>query len=869
MGTANEISRDYYYSEIKYMNKISLIVLGCVLSFATGVYAQEGRQGLDLQAHRGGRGLLPENSIPAMLNAVALGARTLELDCVISADRKVVVSHDPFISGSIMQKPDGSAITKAEEKTYAIYTMSYDSIRRFPEGVRPYPQFPRQQQLATYKPLLADLIDSVEAFVKRRHLKPVYYNMETKSDPAGDDLFHPKPEPFVSLIMDIVQAKGIAGRVTIQSFDPRTLQVLHRRYPDQVTALLVENKDGLDANITRLGFVPTIYSPYYPLVNKELVKAAHDRKIAVLPWTVNEETDMRAMTDLGVDGIISDYPDRLVHLFGSYQAAARTSTGPGSPADQLPARVTQYTADIEDLQKVYIFKDSPEYFERFRQYNKAALSSLQELSFHELSISDQVDYILLQKEIRHALLELDQAQKTYEQVKFAVPFAARLMEIQIQRRRGHVADATGIAQALDSVKLHVKAARLLVEKQAPALSRSQTKKIIDITESIQAGLKNVYTFYNGYDPAFTWWVKKPYQDADTALNGYVQFLLSRLTGDNTAINPIGEDKLKELLQYEMVAYGPKDLVEIANRQFAWCEAEMKKASAELGFGDNWKAALEKVKLHHPEPGKQPEVVNALAEEAIQFIESRDLVTIPPLAKEAWRMFMLTPEEQRYAPFFLGGESILVGYPTEDMDEATKVGSMRSNNYGFSHATVFHELIPGHNLQGFMDRRYKSYRGLFSTPFSVEGWALYWEMLLWDKGFQKTPEEKIGALFWRMHRCARIIFSLNYHLGKWTPQQCIDFLIERVGHEKFSAESEVRRSFSGGYGPLYQIAYMMGGLQLRALHHEWVDSGKMTDKAFHDAFLHENSMPIEMFRATISGQKLAVDYTAQWKFADDL
>jgi hypothetical protein len=404
-----------------------------------------------------------------------------------------------------------------------------------------------------------------------------------------------------------------------------------------------------------------------------------------------------------------------------------------------------------------------------------------------------------------------------------------------------------------------------LDKHAP-LSRAQIKMIVDVTESIREGLKNVETFYEGYDPSYTWWVKGPNHVADSALAAYDAYV-GGLVKATDAVNPIGEDKLKELLQYEMVPYGPKDLVDIANKQFSWCEVEMKKAAAALGYGDNWKAALEKIKEHHELPGGQPEMVNNLAEGAIQFIEGKDLVTIPSMAKEAWRMFMLTPEEQRFAPFFLGGESILIGFPTNDMPDSIKVMSMRSNNYGFSHATVFHELIPGHNLQGFMNRRYKSYRWLFDTPFSVEGWALYWEMLLWDKGFHATPEEKIGALFWRMHRCARIIFSLNYHLGKWTPAQCVDFLVEKVGHERFSAESEVRRSFHGDYGPLYQIAYMMGGLQLRALHHEIVDGGKMTDKAFHDAFLHEGTMPIEMFRATITGQPLRPDFTTQWRFAE--
>ena len=538
-------------------------------------------------------------------------------------------------------------------------------------------------------------------------------------------------------------------------------------------------------------------------------------------------------------------------------------------SDQLPDRIRAYEADVRGLKKVYIFENSPEYYDRMRRYNQGALAALQQLHFSTLSISDQVDYLLLQRNIREALRELDESQDLYGKVSFAVPFARKIMDIQVARRRGHHPDAAYIAQVLDSVKTDVQAGKKLVDQQQAGLSKAAFSKILNITTEIRAGLKDVYTFYNGYDPMFTWWVKKPYQEADSLLAGYAHSIQSHMTGDNALVNPIGEEKLKDLLQFEMIPYGPEDLVDIANRQFAWCEAEMKKASQQMGFGDDWKKALEKVKQHHVEPGYQPEMIDSLAEQAIRFVESRDLVTIPTLAKEFWRMYMLTPEEQRFAPFFLGGESILVAYPTDDMEEETKVMSMRSNNYGFSHATVFHELIPGHNLQGFMNQRNKSYRSSFYTPFSVEGWALYWEMLLWDKGFHATPEEKVGALFWRMHRCARIIFSLNYHLGKWNSQQCVDFLIEKVGHERFSAESEVRRSFTGNYGPLYQIAYMMGGLQLRALHHELVDSGKMTDKAFHDAFLHENTIPIELFRATLMKQPLSSDYKTSWRFADNL
>ena len=192
-------------------------------------------------------------------------------------------------------------------------------------------------------------------------------------------------------------------------------------------------------------------------------------------------------------------------------------------------------------------------------------------------------------------------------------------------------------------------------------------------------------------------------------------------------------------------------------------------------------------------------------------------------------------------------------------------SMRGNNPYFSRATAFHELIPGHHLQGFMTARYKPYRGLFGTPFWTEGNALYWELLFWDLKFEKKPEEKIGALFWRMHRCARIIFSLSFHLEKMTPQECIDFLVNRVGHERDNATAEVRRSFDGSYGPLYQIAYLIGGLQQYSLHHDLVDSGKMTDRNFHDAILKQNSIPIEMVRASLTQQKLNRNFTSEWKF----
>jgi uncharacterized protein (DUF885 family) len=168
----------------------------------------------------------------------------------------------------------------------------------------------------------------------------------------------------------------------------------------------------------------------------------------------------------------------------------------------------------------------------------------------------------------------------------------------------------------------------------------------------------------------------------------------------------------------------------------------------------------------------------------------------------------------------------------------------------------------------MAQRYNAHRSIFSTPFLVEGWALYWEMRFWDMGFPRTPEERVGMLFWRAHRCARIIFSLKFHLGQMSAQEAIDFLVDRVGHERRNATAEVRRSVNGEYGPLYQCAYMLGALQLRALHRELVDSGKVKDRDFNDAVLRENAIPITMIRASLANEPLTRYFKSSWRFYDD-
>jgi uncharacterized protein (DUF885 family) len=529
-----------------------------------------------------------------------------------------------------------------------------------------------------------------------------------------------------------------------------------------------------------------------------------------------------------------------------------------------------FEADRGSLTRFYTVMHSPERTKRLKDFYTSYLNQLKALNFEQMSTGGKADYILFQRQLQDALKELTEKEKEYEEVKTYFPFAAQVYELEKQRRRGIPVNGEEASRQLVNIQQQVLNSIKSLPKENN-MEASLAKTASESVSAMQTALKSYFDFYFGYDPLFTWWAEKPYQKADSLLKAFATHLKNKAAAstqkdDGSGIigNPIGAAELKRQLEFEMIPYTAEELVEIANKEFAWCDAEMLKASRELGFGDKWKDALEKVKNSFVPPGRQPEVILRLHNESISFIKKYDLISIPPIAEETWRMGMMSPQRQLTSPFFLGGEQILISYPTHTMNHEDKMMSMRGNNPHFSRATVHHELIAGHHLQGFMNNRYRAYRN-FYTPFWTEGWALYWEMILWDMKFPESAEDRIGMLFWRMHRCARIIFSLNYHLGKWTPQQCIDFLVDRVGHERANAEGEVRRSFTGNYGPLYQIAYMIGALQFYALKKELVDSKKMSYKQFHDAVMRENNMPVEMVRAILTNRAIGRDFKTSWRF----
>ena len=336
----------------------------------------------------------------------------------------------------------------------------------------------------------------------------------------------------------------------------------------------------------------------------------------------------------------------------------------------------------------------------------------------------------------------------------------------------------------------------------------------------------------------------------------------------------GREGLIQDLSEALIPYTPEELIALAEKEFEWCDREMLKATKEMGLGTDWKQAIEKTKDTAVPPGGQPRMIMDLLVEAVDYLRANNLITVPQVAAESLHMGMMSPQRQLVNPFFTGGGQISVSYPTNTMDYDARIQSMRGNNPGFSHATAHHEMIPGHNLVGFLGSRFNDYRANLSGggPFFGEGWPLYWELTLYDLGFNKTPEQKVGALFWRMHRCARIIFSLKFHMGQWSPQEAIDFLVDRVGHERENAIAEVRRSFdpAAGYGPLYQAAYLLGGLQLRGLRRELVDSKLMTNAQFHDEIMRQGGMPIALLRLAVNNRlKLTRDMNVDWKFYGEL
>lgn len=540
--------------------------------------------------------------------------------------------------------------------------------------------------------------------------------------------------------------------------------------------------------------------------------------------------------------------------------------------ESMADRVRRVGLDIDEINNYYRVSVSPQRHHRLRQFLSKELDSLFILDFHTLSKQDQVDFLQLRNYLQRTTQQLQAERELNSQIKDIFPFAGIIVELSEAREAVKPLLSSHVATQVNDVAKLAKQTQEDVVAGKIRATKTAAFKASKIVAQLQGHLEELGRFYGSYDPSFDWWVATPLKEAVIALQEHKTAVERHLVGmgpngqDEIIGQPIGREALLVELEAEMIAYSPEELLDLAHDVFAWCEAQMKTASDELGFGENWKRALDYVKTQFVAPGEQPALAKALALEGAAYVKKHDLVTVPRIADETYRAQMMSAELQKVAPFFLGGSGILIAYPLADMPHDLKTMVLRGNNRHFARATVFHELVPGHRLQYHYLARRHTHRNLFSTPFWMEGWALYWELVLWNRGdFFVSPEDRVGTLFWRMHRCARIIFSLKFHLGEWTPQQCVDLLIDGVGHERATAEAEVRRSFAGDYAPLYQAGYLLGALQFDNLRNEVLRDGRLSEKQFHDGILRGGIMPVEMIRAVLLDLPLSPDYKPQWRF----
>ncbi|MCU0316714.1 MAG: DUF885 domain-containing protein [Fimbriimonadaceae bacterium] len=404
--------------------------------------------------------------------------------------------------------------------------------------------------------------------------------------------------------------------------------------------------------------------------------------------------------------------------------------------------------------------------------------------------------------------------------------------------------ANHLQAALDSFESHPEP----TDKSWLALAANTLKSLLDEFESW-------VKFHDGSDPEFHFHCATVAGQVQVELQKKLEkfkSLESQGLDPLTLIPPVGEQRLIQDLKREEISTPLTRLLETALREKTWCEGMIDQACAALGFGTRHEA-LEATKERTAQIGHQARVSCKMAREAIQWLKDRDLITIPPLAEETWTVTMLDEEQQKVSPFYLGGPTLYVSSPTWRMTPREAEMSRRSNNLAFSRAVVQHELIPGHAMQAFMNQRHKTHRRVFETPFWTEGWTLHWEMLLFEQGFYRDATDVIGMMFWRLHRAVRVLFSLRYHLGEISAQDCVEMLVTEVGHELSTAEAEVRRSFNGEWPPLYQAAYLLGGIQMHNLSEEWVLAGRSL-KDFHDFVMHQNQMPVECLAVLARGDE---------------
>ncbi len=582
-----------------------------------------------------------------------------------------------------------------------------------------------------------------------------------------------------------------------------------------------------------------------------------------------------------------------------------------SPA-YMPELIGRYEADRSSVTRAFELPASAEGLDRLERLLSAWQAKLPGLDFPKLDLGGKVDYLLLANELDRSLAHASRDRRRLAEMDPLLAFRQTILTLESTRRQGGRLDLRDAATKIEELGRDVKQLREQVEKahkaggdakpcdaagQAGSATHVEKGATAGLSSSVTLGesplavsaglalrtartvdrlsrtLKAWFGFYDGYQPEFAWWMRKPYDEAQKQLEAFAKLLREEIAGqkgkedDPLVGEPLGAASLAEEIRFEWLPYTAEELIAVGQRELEWCEEQMKVNSRAMGLGEDWQAALARVKSDYAPPGQQDELIARIAREATDFVRRRNLVEVPPLCQESWRLAMIAPGELKTLPYAAySGQEMLVAYANGELGQDEKLMVMRGNNRHFMRLVTPHELIPGHHLQGFFGQRYNTHRQLFGTPFYIEGWALYWELRLFDLGWAQTPEDRIGMIFWRMHRAARILVTLRYQLGKMTPAEMIDFLVQRVGHERMGATGEVRRYLTAQ--PLYQAGYLLGGLQLYSLHKELVGGGKMSEAEFHGAVLRQNTMPIELLRAALLGLPLSRENKPAWRFQDE-
>jgi len=486
---------------------------------------------------------------------------------------------------------------------------------------------------------------------------------------------------------------------------------------------------------------------------------------------------------------------------------------------------------------------------------------LDDLKSRAVTRSEFLDVLLFAERLNQFSRDDNLEHERNRQLHLTFPWLNRLFTLDDKIREFDFPTGLDASVELSGVFREVQELMKIVEELS---LDDQTDRLITHLDLVSDALSHWWKFIGGYNPDVTWWCSETVSNLQESLQ-CLKGMLVRHIGDELIGQPVGRDVLAQHLAASWIPHTVDELIDAAEREWEWCRRQCVAVVRDMGVPD-WDAALEGCKASAAPPGHQPEIVRDLAVEASRYVTQNELLTVNTTANGTWRMEMMSAEDQKTNPFFLGGETIIVSYPTAGMSISSRQMSMRGNNAAFSRATVQHELIPGHHMQQWASSRFHTHRNIWWTPFWVEGWTLHWEMLLWERGFPETPEHRCGMLFWRMHRCARVLFSLKFHLGEMTASECVDFLVSECGHERANAHAEVRRSVGNRYPPLYQLAYQIGGMQVRALFRDAISRG-WTPKAFHDRFLYENEMPIAALRALILGLPLQDAQLKGWRFLD--